>query len=260
MTEDKSLISLIPAEVQNKIYDDGLAKPVRVAGDIAEDVMKSFRLVMLPFQLMAVAQARVSQWLAEIEAKVPPERQVQAAPEIAGPVLENLRFISDDNKLKDLYLNLLLAAVDSEKRQNVHPGFVKVIERISADDAFVFWCIQGVDYASYSPQTYRAMNPFQSTKESFPGANIGRARRFNEPGTGDRLAVQALRSKLPQLSSHGDDQLKASLDLLESESLIKIDVEMGESGGSIHRLIVRVSTFGRAFANACLPDVFDTPA
>lgn len=258
MTEDKSLLSLIPAEVQNKIYDDGLAKPVRVAGDIAEDVMKSFRLVMIPFQLMAVAQSRVSQWLAEIEAKVPPERQVQAAPEIAGPVLENLRFISDENKLKDLYLNLLLAAVDSEKRQNVHPGFVKVIERISADDAFVFWCIQGVEYASYNPQKYGYSGIFQRSKESFPGTTIG-MRGFFQPGSTDRMAAEAIKAKFPQLKSHSDQQLSSSLELLESESLIKIDVVPGESGGTVHRVIVRVSTFGRAFANVCLPDVFDTP-
>jgi hypothetical protein len=65
--------------------------------------------------------------------KVPPERVVPPAPEIAGQIVHMLRFAEQDSATRDLYLNLLATAMD--RRGRSHPAFVEVIRQLSPDEA-----------------------------------------------------------------------------------------------------------------------------
>lgn len=232
MSDGKSILGLISPEVQNKIYNDGLAKPVKEAGDIAENVMKSVHLVLAPFQLMALAQDRIVKWMEKIRAEVPEKRQVQAAPEIAGPILRDLVFIADENKLKDLYLNLLKAAVDSEKRDLVHPRFALTLSNMSWEDAILF------------QQILIESRKAGSVQIRLPAEN------------GLPVEIWALNHSsihIDELASVSHGKLRMSVDLLSDLGLITILTRDNIAGIDIRWTCV-TTIFGRLFAQVCLPD------
>src|SRR5208337_3598331 len=74
--------------------------------------------------------------------KVPEDRQQEAAPSIAIPILMDLRFMEDDNPLTELYLNLLARAIDKERCNEAHPAFAKIIGQMSPDEAMVMYVMR----------------------------------------------------------------------------------------------------------------------
>ena len=140
----ESVAKIGDTQLVNKAYDDLLADAMRVGGQMLVDTIKAFRLFTAPIQLLAVAQDRLAAFCDQVRAKVPEDRQQEAAPSIALPVLMDLRFMEDDNPLTELYLNLLARAIDKERCNEVHPAFVKIIEQMSSDEAKVmYWLGRG---------------------------------------------------------------------------------------------------------------------
>lgn len=233
MSEEKSLIS---AEVQARFYGDAISKPAVVVGNIAEDIAKSFRLVLAPIQLMALAQDRLGGWLDKIRSEVPIERQVEAAPEIAGPILMNLRFIDDSNTLKDLYLNLLKASIDSDRSEEVHPGFVKVLEHLSPTDALLF------------SHVYSATRLYSPVCVAFGDEESSRI-ALGEWNTVPQQIAELQHIKI--------GRLRVAFELFESLNLLTI-----ANTRTVRRLRFacecRLTSFGNLFAKVCLPDVFQT--
>jgi hypothetical protein len=123
------------SKLVNKLYDDGVSEAVRQLGEAAGDVVKGLRLFTAPFQLAAEAQDRFRKWLEEARRRVPEERQVPAAPSIAGPALRSMQFLEDESLIAEMFVSLLSKAIDRDAQQRVHPGFVKVLENISPDEA-----------------------------------------------------------------------------------------------------------------------------
>ncbi len=121
----------------NKVYDDSIAKAARESGDALLDVAKTFRLFLAPFQMLAIAQDRLSRFCERVRSTVPPERQIEAAPSIAGPVLAELRYAEEDSPITDLYLNLLRRAIDRSRVDEAHPAFLKIIGQLSPDEAMI---------------------------------------------------------------------------------------------------------------------------
>ena len=135
----ESLVKLADSKLVVKAYDDLLADAMRVGGHTLADTVKAFRLFTAPIQLLAVAQDRLAAFCDRVRAKVPEDRQQEAAPSIALPILMDLRFMEDDNPLTELYLNLLARAIDKKRCNEAHPAFVKIIEQMSSDEAMVMW-------------------------------------------------------------------------------------------------------------------------
>ena len=67
------------------------------------------------------------------EAKL--KKLVTPKPNVAGPILEALRYAGHDATLRDMYLNLLAASMDSETVTKAHPAFVEVIRQLTPDEA-----------------------------------------------------------------------------------------------------------------------------
>lgn len=73
---------------------------------------------------------------------MPIERQIEAAPSIAGPVLFALRFMEDDNPVTELFLNLLKRAIDRERVHEAHPAFPRIIEQLEPDEAVILFLMR----------------------------------------------------------------------------------------------------------------------
>lgn len=133
---------LADSKFANKVYDDLLAEPTKEAGKVLTDTFKAFRLFTSPLQLLALGQDRLARFLDRVRNKVPEERQIDAHPQIAGPVLENLRYMEEGSILTEMYLNLLARAIDQERVGEAHPAFPKVIEQLCPEEALLLFFFQ----------------------------------------------------------------------------------------------------------------------
>lgn len=135
ITDLMGLAKLANSKLVNKTYDDLLAEAMREGGQAFVDTVKALRLFTAPIQFLALGQERLTAFLQRARDKVPEERQQEAAPSIAGPVMIALRFMEDDNILTEMYINLLARAIDKERSNEDHPAYVKIIEQLSPDEA-----------------------------------------------------------------------------------------------------------------------------
>jgi hypothetical protein len=129
--------NILGADTAKKVYEDGLSDSTKEVGKTLTDIIKSARLFTFPFQLLATYQNRLSAYLQKVQDSVPQESQIQSAPEICGPVIENLRFVREGSYLEGLYLNLLMRSIDKDRVDEAHPAFVKIIEQLSRDEAYI---------------------------------------------------------------------------------------------------------------------------
>lgn len=67
--------------------------------------------------------------------KVPGSQRCKPKVIIVGPVLEALKYTFDEQKLREMYINLLVSSMDTEEVKKVHPSFVEIIKQLSPSDA-----------------------------------------------------------------------------------------------------------------------------
>lgn len=72
------------------------------------------------------------------ENKIPPKFLHDPSLAIVGPVFEALKYTIDEDKLREMYVNLLAASIDSRKDSIVHPSYVEIIQKMNSFDANLF--------------------------------------------------------------------------------------------------------------------------
>lgn len=95
----EELANIFGAKTIEKIYDDAGSKPMKEVGKSATDIMKTFRLFTVPFQLAATYQDRLENYLNTVRKNVPTEKQIECHPIIGGPIIDRLRYLDENNKL-----------------------------------------------------------------------------------------------------------------------------------------------------------------
>ncbi|HNW10093.1 MAG TPA: DUF4393 domain-containing protein [Candidatus Rifleibacterium sp.] len=61
---------------------------------------------------------------------------------IAGPTLDHLRFLSEEDRiLQDMFINLFAASMLKGIQSKAHPAFVEVLKQMSPDEAKILWHI-----------------------------------------------------------------------------------------------------------------------
>ena len=155
MSLDK-IANILGAETVKKIYEDTASPAAQEAGAALADFVKAARLFTAPIQLLATFQDRLTKYLKKVTDSVPEERQIKAPSAIAGPVIEKLKYLEEENYLTDLYLNLLSRAIDRERVNEAHPAFLLVIEQLSPDEALMLhsllkktWKPASTDFTQY---------------------------------------------------------------------------------------------------------------
>lgn len=218
---------LANSELAKRAYEDAASGPAKQVGEFATDSLKALRLFTAPIQLLAMAQDRFRRWLDEVRENVPEDRQIEAAPEIAGPVLMNLRFLTEENELRKLYLQLLTLAIDRENCKRAHPGFIQVIERMSPREATFL--------RAFSSQ-YDAVTMKMGVEQQLP-------------------AAYAMQQCCEGLAEWELEDLQSSLDLLRGLSVIDfstaIMIEIDDD--DYKQSDIDLTQFGKDFVAACLP-------
>ncbi|WP_254506629.1 Abi-alpha family protein [Anatilimnocola floriformis] len=230
---------VLNSEVANKAYDDGLSNAMKSTGEGLTDVVDGLRLFLLPFNLLSIARVRILRFMGIVRNDVPPERQIEAAPEIAGPVLEKLRYQRDDDPLTELYLNLLKRAIDKERRDEAHPAFASIIAQLSADEALFLYRVWKI-----------AKDLRHSRLPLFFQANYQGTGPF---GKNFDLYLTHLRGltllEQPEVKLQHRQQIYSGG--IEDSDFTGIRVEQ-----KINRNEIKLTPLGRLFCQAVLPDQF----
>lgn len=118
------------------LYQDAIQPSVEELGDVMK---RAVQLALLPVRALLWSFEQIEEFVyakvSERLKRVPAEDLVEPALNVVGPALEALRFAGDAPDLRDLYANLLAAAMYDKMKNGAHPAFVEVIKQLTPDDA-----------------------------------------------------------------------------------------------------------------------------
>lgn len=129
----KGIVQAVP------VYQDALQPALQEVGVALQTVARTIHIALAPVAALVWGYDQIKEFvtsrLAEKLQNVPPERITSPSPNVAGPVLEALRYTGHQETLRDLYANLLAASMDSATANGAHPAFVDIIRQLTPDEA-----------------------------------------------------------------------------------------------------------------------------
>lgn len=125
------------------LYKDGAQGAVKESGEALQAIVGLFNNVVLhPIKLANINfRYKLEQFEEDLRSKVskiPEVNLVEPDISISGPTIEALKYTFDKKELREMYLNLLSSAMNSDLSSEVHPAFVEIIRGMGALDAVVF--------------------------------------------------------------------------------------------------------------------------
>lgn len=81
---------------------------------------------------------RAKELLEEKAKNIPEDNLVPPEPYIALPTMQAISYCIDNDSLREMYVNLLLSAMNKNTKEKAHPAFVHIISQLSPDDAMLF--------------------------------------------------------------------------------------------------------------------------
>lgn len=118
-------------------YEDALKPYAKAIGTCG----KAINVCLAPISGMVWGYDKISNYIkSSLEKKfeskqVPPENIISPDPLIAGPLINNFKFLGDHESLRDMYSNLLATSMNKETASTAHPCFVEIIKQLSSDEA-----------------------------------------------------------------------------------------------------------------------------
>lgn len=125
------------------VYEDALQPAARQVGQTLETVAKAVdvavKVALSPVFALVWSGETIRDWLLPALDQrlrdVPADQIIPPPINVAGPVIEALRFAGSDETLRELYANLLATAMDSATTTDAHPAFVEMLKQMTPDEA-----------------------------------------------------------------------------------------------------------------------------
>lgn len=76
-----------------------------------------------------------AQAVAEKSSQIPEEKLTEPEPYVAVPAIQQLSYCYNCEELREIYANLLVSSMNTDKKYQVHPSFVDIIKQLSPLDA-----------------------------------------------------------------------------------------------------------------------------
>ena len=126
--------ALLPA-----VYDDLLSPAARELGDGLATIAKAVKISLAPIEAAVWGYERIREWLSVRVTSILAERrarEIQPPPlSVAGPLMVQMLFASEEPDLKEMYAKLLATSMDGATSNDAHPSFVTVIQQLTPDEA-----------------------------------------------------------------------------------------------------------------------------
>jgi hypothetical protein len=139
MSDNNSLGSEIVKQIPVKeIYNDLLHPAL---SEVGKGLQGAVKLALSPItgliwgydKLSAYLDAAIPEYFAQ--RKINKENIKTPDVSIAVPTIEAMRYVSDKVELRNMFVNLLGAAMNNETAEKVHPAYVDIIKQLSTKDA-----------------------------------------------------------------------------------------------------------------------------
>ncbi len=245
-------------EVLPEAYRDLLQPAARELGHNLHLVARGVSAALTPLAGTVWGLERLRDWIAVALtrklARVEPEKIIAPKVSIAGPVLTSLRFVAEEEELREMYANLLASAMNADLAEAVHPAFSSVIQQLSSDEALILRRIDQCLLAAEA-QRYGHWGLSASWTESSSGESIEelfqalcreagvRSPHQSTPYLENLLRLRVLRedlysnAKFVPDSHHGEAHIEegSSQEIYVTEfgkALLRCCVREGESGDS----------------------------
>lgn len=190
-----------------------------------------------------------------------PEENLQVPPTmIAGPTLEALRYTYDEAELREMYQNLLAAAMDNRVVSFVHPSYVDTIKQMSPLDAkileFVFEERQiPVGKVVFSPKKDMYL------PNAMPGLYSRELLKFGDPFLVSQSLINLSRLGLIDILDSGHPEFDYD-SFLEDDFVVERFEYYKETFENLSSYcfeeMIRINDYGVDFAMICLKeDVID---
>jgi len=225
---------IINSEVAKRSYDDALSPAMQEVGGLSKDALKTFRLFTAPLQLAAAYQDRFAAFCDRVRAKVPPEKQQEAPPEIAAPVMRAFATTSDDSPLMSMFEELMAKAIDVTTADKLSPEFPDLIKQLSPLQAKLIESL--AQHEHFTDMLWHAKNRLI---HNYVKVN------FSPDDFGDFDHHLTLVQNLAEKNLVAMIQSRPSKDELYPELQIPKELQL-------MRKTYRLTMFGRWFASACV--------
>ena len=136
-----------------EVYGDLLKPSVRTTGEILNFIPRTLKTLCSRWDIwLYQKEQNVKAVCAAIDEKmkaIPESQQVEPAPYIAIPALQNMSYCVDNDELREMYANLLANSMCDFSKKLAHPAYVEILKQLSPDEAKIIRylykdCIRGL--------------------------------------------------------------------------------------------------------------------
>lgn len=142
MSEEKDLVKDLVAQskgVLEKAYDDMAHPTAKSLGNTVSFFPRTIGILLGKWEKWIINGEESIRLTAEAvrekASKIPEEKLIEPEPYVAVPAIQQLSYCYNSEELRDLYANLLVSAINSDTKAEVHPAFVDIIKQMSPSDA-----------------------------------------------------------------------------------------------------------------------------
>jgi len=250
---NKALANLGVGAVAKDAYAD-LLKPA--AGELGKNILTVARLishVFAPLEGMVWGMDKIRDWLKvallKRLSKVEPEK-IQTPPlNVAGQILLQLPFCAEQEqeRLREMYANLLAAAMDSDRVSNVHPAFVHVIEQITPEEAVILQNIARTRFSLIEKTDEEGRPRGSSISIQFNAFCIGAGIHLDLAST-EAYLDNLLRLKIVADQNWSSGRLRAKRNgYWAGGGSMYVETEVSK--------LIELSAFGQRFVDTCVVEV-----
>lgn len=245
------------------VYDDIIQPAAKEIGKGLETIAKTIHVALAPVSALVWGYEQIKDFVstkvAERLKNVKQEDIISPKPNVAGPVLEALRYTGHEESLSDLYANLLAASMDKNTATCAHPAFAEIIKQLTPDEAKLVGLF-----------VHEAALPLITVRNEYRGRDPLQMGGFNILVNVSSLGQQAGCEHLELIATYIDNICRLGLatvpesykyttpgtyDMLE-KSLEPVVQAIAASGPDRHAVLVQkaliVSELGKQFARICV--------
>lgn len=222
-----------------QVYEDAVSGATKQVGHALTDVAKSIRLALFPFQALAALQDRAERFIDQSIRRVPDDRRISPAPQILGPVLEGIRYETEDTPIHEMFSQLLSRACDGERVDEAHPAYPILIKQLSPDEAVIIARLKSLSF------DYVYTRDFDAGAGLFVGPNKVEVDAFPREGL-------MFSENLPFYFEHLNQLGLAGIFQIDNQQPLHDGPPATKQVGVRVRCKYRLTELGSRFAKACV--------
>jgi Abortive infection alpha len=241
------------------IFKEELQPAAKEIGKALTTVGKAINVALAPLAATVWGYEKIGDFLRpRLEQKLAglsPDKIAAPASNVAGPALEALRFTEDVPNLREMYANVLAAAMNVDLAQTAHPAFVEIIKQLNPDEARILEVLADKVYrpvihiaARKKGQSgKRLVSRFQSVLDDEAG--ISRPDLF--PSYIDNLTRLGL---VESPLGHSLTEPNVYKPILECPPVAKLLADINATEGmeaDVEQIFLRLTSLGEQFVNVC---------